>query len=149
MNMHISNVVALEIDNAQRLQTIKKWSEEQNVSLEFMKVKLIIERILSLETLIIQKFLLLSIDEDVSQIMIQKNPVSSDLLKSKSRISKDLCDYYNISSQNEYHVSGVEWIEYGQKKFGIEKIYKSLMSKISILESVIKENESSEFFAVF
>lgn len=141
---YISQVASVEIDDEERMNSVCKWAAEQNVSVSFLQTKLILERILVLETLVMQKHLLLCICDTVEQILKQKKPKYMDILAMQMQVTKDLCDFHLIRSQDEHHVSGVEWREYGQKQFGLEKLYNSLMTRISLIESITKESEAAD-----
>ena len=141
---YITQVASVEIDDETRMASVRKWAGEQNVSVSFLQTKLILERVLVLETLVVQKHLLFCIYDTVEQILKQKKPKYMDILAMQTQVTKDLCDFYLIRSQDENHVSGVEWREYGQKQFGLEKLYESLMTRISLMESISRESESAD-----
>lgn len=141
---YITQVASVEIDDEGRMNSVRKWASEQKVSVSFLQTKLILERILVLETLVVQKHLLFCIYDTVEQILKQKKPKYMDILAMQTQVTKDLCDFYLIRSQDETHVSGVEWREYGQKQFGLEKLYDSLMTRISLIESISRESESAD-----
>ncbi len=141
---YITQVASVEIDDGGRMDSVRKWAEEQKVSVSFLQTKLILERVLVLETLVVQKHLLLCIYDTVERILKQKTPKYMDILTTQMQVTKDLCDFYLIRSQNDNHVSGVEWREYGQKQFGLEKLYESLMTRISLIEAISRESESAD-----
>lgn len=150
--LFVAPMAAIEIDSEERYKIIKKWAVEDKIDFEFLLIKLLMERALLFEMLIIQRHLMHNIDDLVSNALSENQISSKILIETKVLISEGLHDYYNIQSQSQRHVTGVEWITYGQQQLRLENLYDSVIKKIETFETLhnmIYENKSKNSATIF
>lgn len=133
--LYLTDVAMLEIDSAKRREFIENWAKARNTDEEKMRIKLLFGSVQLLELLLAQRFILQEIELDIQQYDISSSTPIHQLIQLKNKISSALSDYYYANAMARQHVSGVEWVEYGQQRFHLEELVDHIKNRVELIET--------------
>jgi len=133
--IYLTDVAMLEIDTEARLSFINHWAKKRDTTEENMRLKLHFERVQLLEYLLMQRFILRKMESEILQYDISSDTPVRELVKLKNKINTTLSDYYYANAMTRQHVSGIEWVTYGQNRFHLEKLANHIKDQIGLIES--------------
>lgn len=134
--LYLTDTAMVEIDANSRQNFIATWASRRNTTIDNMRIKLLFERVQLLELLLAQRFILQDIDSNIQEYdLTSKTPVNQ-LVQLKNKIASALSDYYYANTMTRQHVSGIEWVAYGQHRLHLDELLEHIKSRVELIESI-------------
>lgn len=133
-NFYVTPIASIEIDSKERIRLIREWAINNGISEELQHFRVLMERALILETLILQKHIMISINSMINKELSSNFTNYTSIVRVRREVARGLCDYFNIHSQNEKN-QGAEWILYGQHRLKLDRHYFNIKERIDALET--------------
>lgn len=134
--LYLTDTAMVEIDANSRQSFIATWANRRNTTNENMRIKLLFERVQLLELLLTQRFILQDIDSNIQEYDLTSKTPIKQLVRLKNKITSALSDYYYANAMTRQHVSGTEWVAYGQHRFHLDELLEHIKSRVELIESV-------------
>jgi len=134
-SLYLTDVAMLEIDGDNRRDFIATWAKRRNTTENNMRIKLLFERVQLLELLLTQKFILQNIEGDIQRYEISARTPVHEMVELKNKIIGALSDYYYANTMSRQHVSGIEWVDYGQSRLRLNELLEHIKNRVELIES--------------
>ena len=134
-SLYLTDVAMLEIDGDSRRDFIATWAKRRNTTEGNMRIKLLFERVQLLELLLTQRFILQDIEANIQEYDISAKTPIHQLVQLKNKINAALSDYYYANTMTRQHVSGIEWVTYGQRRLHLEELLEHIKNRMELIES--------------
>jgi hypothetical protein len=131
-SLFITKNGSIELESVKRLNRIQSWAKSKGIEFEEELMDVVLERVITIETLLSQRCLLEALNLALS-IKRGSRSIKEEMIqhaKLRRLLAQLLDEYYNVEVQNKLHISGIEWIEKGKEALRINKLYATLCERL-------------------